>query len=72
MAGPMSGLTARAVRRGLLGGQKSWRMVLVAIGIVRLFRLLSSSRPHVLRETLEPGEALEVRNLLGGSSDRDA
>ena len=67
MAFAMSSLTTRAIRLGLIGGHTSWRLLLVAIGLIRLFRFLSSGRPRVLRTAVEPGETLEVRHLLEGT-----
>ncbi len=58
----LSGLTGRAVRRGLLGGHPGWRLVLVAVGLRHLLRLLSTGRPTVLREDLSPGESLLIRH----------
>lgn len=62
-SGLVSGLTVRALRRGLLGGHPGWRLALVVAGLVRLLRFLAAGRPAVLREEIRPGESLMVRHL---------
>ena len=67
-----SRMAGRAVRRGLMGGHPAWRVVLVAVGLVRLLRFRGAGRPTVLREELAPGESLVVRHLPDSASDGDA
>ena len=63
-----SGLLANAVRRGLIGGSRSWQIVLVVGVVVRLFQRAGRPRPAVLRERLRVGETLEIRHLSGDAS----
>jgi hypothetical protein len=57
-------LTRRAMREGLRGDSKVWRLVLVAIVGRRLLRKLMGSDPATVAiERLQPGETLILRGV---------
>lgn len=56
-------LIRNGVRRGLLGGSRTWLVVGGAAFAVRLLRKLAGSEEQVVyREELRPGEAVVVAN----------
>jgi hypothetical protein len=69
-----SGLLGNAIRRGLWGGSRAWRVVLAVVVLARLARAVSRPRPIALTERLDVGEALEVRHLRpgGGTGSKDS
>ena len=58
---PVSSLRSIAVRRGLLGGSRSWMIVAGVLWGARILRRASSRRPEVVAlESLKPGQTLQV------------
>lgn len=61
----MFGLLWRnALRRGLLGGNRTWMTVFAILGIAKVVRRLSGSEPEVVYcEPLRRGEGLVITHL---------
>jgi hypothetical protein len=59
----LSRLTRTGLRRGLLGGSRTWLVVGATAGGVRVLRRLARKEPRVvLCEELKPGEAMMIRH----------
>jgi hypothetical protein len=59
-------LFRNGVRRGLVGGNRAWTAVAVAVGGARLLRRLGGSGDGVVyREELKPGEAILISHQEG-------
>jgi hypothetical protein len=56
-------LTMTGLRKGLLGGDRAWTVVLVVAVGLRILGRLSRSEPEVVYcEELEPGQSLIIRH----------
>ncbi len=70
--GPAVGtLLGRGLRRGLLGGQRRWQVVLGLVALTRLVRRVARPGPGpvVHRRRLHVGEGIEIRHLPPAASD---
>jgi hypothetical protein len=57
----LKSLSRLGMRRGVLGGSRTWTLVFVVAGAMRLLRRLGG-KEVVFRGTLEPGTTLLITN----------
>lgn len=69
---PLTTFTKTAIRRGLIGGQAGWRLVLLIVGGYRLFRFLGNRRSVPFRAEVAQGESLLVRHIADSETDKDS
>ena len=53
----------RAIRRGLLGGDKKWFVISAVLLSARVVQRMAQSRAEVSRFELRPGETVVIRDL---------
>ena len=62
---------ARALNRGLLGGNRVWVGVGAVVWTIRLFQWLTRPETSVIyRDRLSSGQAIEIRHIPPGPSRR--
>jgi hypothetical protein len=61
---PTVRLRANSVRRGLLGGNRGWLAVFIAIQVIDVLRRAASKSPERISvDALKPGEGLVIRTI---------